>query len=93
MLNNYGNFKCLSDFDKQREIDSPHRKSAAHASPHQGFEAGAAPDHPNSKNIHILKEALKIEWDRMPQEELRNSAMSFRKRMQWVVDKKGGYIE
>ena len=23
MLNNYGNFKCLSDFDKQREIDSP----------------------------------------------------------------------
>ena len=43
MLNNYGNFKCLSDFDKQREIDSPIGNRPAHASPHHGFEAGAAP--------------------------------------------------
>ena len=45
------------------------------------------------KSLSSLKAALKREWDKMPQEELRHSVLSFRKRLQSVVDKKGGYIE
>ena len=45
------------------------------------------------KNIEALKSNLKREWQKIPQEQLRQSVHRFRDKVRAVVSKKGGYIE
>ena len=45
------------------------------------------------KSLKSLRNALIREWQKMPQEELRDSIHQFKGRLRAVVKKKGGYIE
>ena len=45
------------------------------------------------KNVELLKASLIREWQKIPQEELRNAVGKFRTRLRAVVSQKGGYIE
>ena len=44
-------------------------------------------------NIESLKASLRREWDKIPQETLRAAVEAFPRRLNAVIQKKGGYIE
>ena len=48
---------------------------------------------PQPKNIPELKTALLTIWDELPQEAIRKSIVSFRKRLRACIDAKGGHFE
>ena len=45
------------------------------------------------KSLDSLKLSLQREWQKIPQDELRNAVGKFRTRLQAVISQKGGYIE
>jgi len=48
---------------------------------------------PQPKNIPELKTALLMIWDKLPQEAIRKSIVSFRKRLCACINAKGEYFE
>jgi len=48
---------------------------------------------PQSKNIPELKTALMMIYDELPQEAIRKSIVSFRKRLRACINAKGGHFE
>jgi len=46
---------------------------------------------PQPKNIPELKTALLMIWDELPQEAIRKSIVSFRKRLRACINAKGGH--
>ena len=44
-------------------------------------------------NIDLLKAAIVEEWKKIPQDVITNCIMSFRRRVQRVVEKEGRHIE
>jgi len=48
---------------------------------------------PQTKNIPELKAALLVIWDELPQEAIRKSIVSFRKRLRACINANGGHFE
>ena len=44
-------------------------------------------------SVEALKRSLLKAWEKIPQEKLRNAAMSFRSRLERVIRARGGHIE
>jgi len=59
-----------------------------------GLDAGQTqPSEPTTKEYPELKTALLMIWDELPQEAIRKSIVSFRKRLRACINAKGGHFD